>query len=341
VRVSDKDAQIRLTEERLREFGIEDFTYHAALPISEIDVNGSRSNQVRDNPINPEHVEELAASLRQGDSLPPIIVTKQHARRSRPFFIWSGNHRDEAHRQCMRQTIPAIEVHGAHEDALRALAVVDNVGEGLGYSKSEKLQHAVDMAMNGMSRDNAAKLCHVSPGELSGAIASREGEGRVYRLDVIDAYSGVKKSWATLRDSTRRMFVKIDADLVFVEALKTASTAQLTGKMAKEFISEIQTRASDGTLAQLNFINDMRREWMQRVQQIKQGINPDAPKTNPYSARSAISMTTGHLKIWNERELVAGLLKLPAPVRDDLLQKTKEAVELLTNTVAEVERNLA
>ena len=137
------------------------FEFVPALPLNELDLAASRAvwNQARmDDPVDPDHVEELVAELERGVEFPPIIFYRNDRGKA---AVLSGNHRREAYARVEREEIPAYEASGltglpTDDPRVLNLAYEANHGHGLPVSLEDRVHHALGLIDHGYNVRAAA-----------------------------------------------------------------------------------------------------------------------------------------------------------------------------------------
>lgn len=122
------------------------------LPIDDIDLVASITNQSRAIPIDQETVDRYVAALNDGAEFPPILTRK---RKNGPVIL-GGNHRTRAHIDAGRTTIRAYVVDVSDIVALE-LSYDDNSRHGLPPTEDERVAHALVLIGKGRSVPSACK----------------------------------------------------------------------------------------------------------------------------------------------------------------------------------------
>jgi hypothetical protein len=137
------------------------YEFRPGLPLGELDTDASRAvwNQARlGDPVDAEHVEELAAELERGVEFPPLIFYRDDTGKA---AVLSGNHRREAYARMGREEISAYEatgLAGLRKEDPRVLSLIyeANHGHGLPVALDHRVHQALALIEHGYNVRAAA-----------------------------------------------------------------------------------------------------------------------------------------------------------------------------------------
>jgi uncharacterized ParB-like nuclease family protein len=216
--------------------------HHPELPVDDIDLIASITNNARDIPIDDLTVERYVAALHAGAEFPPIIVRRLNDR----LVVLGGNHRTKAHRDAGRPTIDAYIVECSDRTALE-IAYGDNATHGLPPTESEQIAHALHLIDTyGHTVTKAARIVGVAANRIHVTRYAKSTERRAADLGVTEELLVVPPSvWPRL--------ASIDVDKVFVAAVKAIGAERVNAMKAGKLIGDLN--AQPGSKAALEFLD--------------------------------------------------------------------------------------
>lgn len=213
----------------LDDVGIVKYRYEHYLPLAEIDMERSKRFQTRPGEaLLQSEVERYAQALKQGATLPPIIVV-QHGKHA--YDVISGLHRTAAHERAGRDAIEAWVIEEASDVQLSAVAYAENRDHGVPVAEEHRLRQAAHLVSMGMGQAAAAREMLVDREKLTALLANMEFEQRIASVapDLINKLPASRIA--------RQRLNSIKRDSVLVQAVRIAAAGNVgqigIGEMVK------------------------------------------------------------------------------------------------------------
>jgi hypothetical protein len=207
-------------------------------------VERNKRLQVRDIAAHAPHneVARYAAALKQGDLMPPVIMT-------RDGYLVDGNTRTEAARRAGWDHFPAIMLDVAYEGApeamikqLTTLGAAFNLTHGRGMSRQNVERVILTVANPGDKAQEIARKLHIPVYTVQSALNITKARERAERLgvDVSDEKRLTGSHMALMGGRNNRY-----TDPVFAEFLSLVRDARYSLKDSKELGSRIEALGSE------------------------------------------------------------------------------------------------
>lgn len=247
--------------------------------LTSVDVNASRSNQVRIVPINAEVVAQYVAAMERGDEFPPIIV----AINDDSTWLIGGNHRHTSAVES-ETSLDAYVVSNPTEVQAKTIAFGDNATHGLPTTQREKLEHAVWLLRNAdASFEEAAELVGLSRSMVVREVETQDASRRAVQLKV-------GADFLKLAPTTRWRIGSIADDSLFVRVGRFAAAVDLGSGEAFSLVTTLnqtppalqQTKLTD-LMANYESIGDRanrggRRSHIQKLSELLLSLGDIRPE---------------------------------------------------------------
>lgn len=228
-------------EEWIRKFNVS-YSRLLDLPLSQVDVRSSRSNQARPAPVVAESVDRFVLALKAGDDLPPIVCYSNGGK----VVIIDGNNRDESYRKAGRATIPAFVVAPDTPSEIILLMTVDaNSHHGVTPPLAWRLVQADHLVELGLTNEAAAAAAAVTARQVMDHRRVIGAEARAKALKL--------SGFPDLPVNVKLRLAALKADPVFLSASRVVVETGMTYRDATDFTRQIQAHAG-GEQNQMKFI---------------------------------------------------------------------------------------
>lgn len=162
------------TEIWLKENGV-DWEYLEAVPIVSIDVEASKRNQARNEPLDDKLVETYATAMKHGREFPALVAWRKNGK----WVLIGGNHRLNAAIAAGREVFDLYQVNTQDPPTIRLLTWTHNTFCGQRASSKEDLEHAYAYwKAEGGAKNATARKFGVGESALVNLIAEREARAR-------------------------------------------------------------------------------------------------------------------------------------------------------------------
>lgn len=214
--------------------GVTDAVHVPRLPLAEIDMVASITNQSRFEPIDQPTVDRYVAALEDGAFFPSIIVRQVKATKTTQLVVLGGNHRARAHLDAGRTTIDAWLVTCDDLTALE-LAYGDNATHGLAPTENERIAHALVLVDRGRTASEAARTVGIDAQRVHRRLATQGVEKRA-------AGCGVTAELAQVRDTVRPRLASLRDDRLFTKVVRTLAAETIGVQDAVRIIGDINAQ---------------------------------------------------------------------------------------------------
>lgn len=207
----------------------------STIKIADIDRRASLANQARDTALVPEAVDSYRQALRNGDSLPAIVVHKVNGK----YCIVDGNNRYQAaaDEKALKGLAYVIDAHTPSE-TITLLTVSANALNGVRVDKSWALTTALYLVDIGYTREAAAKALTVSVSAVNAHEKERQAGHRAHSLNV--------SGWNTMQVRVRQIIGRIKLDKAFVIVAEAAIGSNITYSAdLSEFVTKVNAASSE------------------------------------------------------------------------------------------------
>jgi len=193
--------------------------YEPAIPLTQIDVGRSRSNEGRPNQkLDKDRALTMAVQFLDGARFPAILVYAAAGK----FVIVDGNHRDAALREAGEKTTDAYVLETLDELVLDRLTLTRNCLNGQSLDEEARCINALKLLQKfpqDYTREAVAKLCGLKVGRLREYQQGSETLERIHRLLPHDrrvqklSISGCAKLHSIRDDAVLVAFIKLQLDM--------------------------------------------------------------------------------------------------------------------------------
>lgn len=227
--------------------GVTDAIHVPDLPLAEIDMVASITNQSRFEPIDQPTVDRYIAALEDGATFPSIIVRQIKQQRTTQLVILGGNHRARAHLDAGRTTIDSWLITC---DDLTALEISygDNATHGLAPTHAERLAHALVLVDRGRSAADAARTVGIDPQAVHRRLAAQGVEKRAAR-------AGVIAELAQLPQTIHPRLASLRGDQLFARVVRTFATERITSVEGIRIIADLNEQPTTKAAVELLEVN--------------------------------------------------------------------------------------
>lgn len=245
------------------------------LPIDDIDLVASITNQSRAVPIDQPTVDRYVAALADGATFPPVLARKT---RTGPVIL-GGNHRTRAHLDAGLPTIRAYLVEVPDLVALE-LSYADNATHGLPPTTDERVAHALILVAKGRSVAAAARTVGIDRQRI-------DREQHLLKATKRAAELGVAVEMDLVPVVARPRLLSLRHDRTFVAATKAVVTHGLGGNDTIRLVADLN---GAGTVTEQR---DLLKAWLQRHGEVRRS-GAGRPSEDPYlRLRAALATVTG------------------------------------------------
>ncbi len=257
------------------------WTYHPALELARINLEKSRHNQARTEPLIADTVDLYRQGYRNGDPFPAIIV-RQASSKAKLVTV-GGNHRTTAALAEHLTTHPAFIIE-CTDNAVMPLAYADNLRHGAQPSKTERIAQGAHLVAMGMEQRAAAQTVGVGESEISTYRAERAADQRARTLTINGFHLLAASTKLTLHRT-------ITADPIFAAAAALTVQSGLTAPQTKGLCTTVTAAAKTSEAAALAVIAQAHTELLDDLQaraasKIKPGKRARAETAFTLTARS-------------------------------------------------------
>jgi uncharacterized ParB-like nuclease family protein len=260
------------------------WAHEPELPVDDIDLVASVTNNARDIPIDEPTVERYVAALNTGATFPPIIVR----RLKKSLVVLGGNHRTKAYREAGRSTIDAYVVECPDTVALE-VAYGDNATNGLPPTDRERLTHALALVAKGRTVKKAAGIVGIDPQRIHKIQYTASTERRAAEL-------GIAGDLARCPSSIWPRLASLSTDRVFTAVTKTIAAEGIGTQHAIRLIGDLNAQPNSTAAIDLLAVHvDEHRA----ARSVKRSVG--RPSTNPYLV---LRSTLGTIRGLNPSDVV-------------------------------------
>lgn len=264
--------------------------HEPALPIRQIDLIASVTNQVRVNAIDKPTVERYVSALEAGAVFPPIAVRETTTKTGPHLINLGGNHRTRAHLDAGRKTIDAWIVTIDDDLAALELAFHDNANHGLPTSEDERITQCLLLMDSGRPTITAARTVGVAPARVYRYLERRGVAKRAAEL-------GVTPQYAKVGVSVQARLGSIKDDRVLSKVIRTIAEEGMGQLASQQLITD--ANAARDVVAAMDAIALHTRDWRARPGN-RSSIKPTS------SAYTRMTVNLGITRALDPQEVVDG-----------------------------------
>ncbi len=324
-RVSTTKSRWADIEEYLEKRGVS-WEFATSVKMDEVDFEQSLRNQARvSEQLNEAKVEEYAEAYKRGDVFPPPIV---HEVGSKLVMI-DGNHRYAGARKAGLPSLAMFVVAKRTRAATIVMMTFEaNTKHGLPTSESDRIQQAIWLVENGLSRKDAAAQLNVRYNALVAAYAKLQVEQRATDAGIL------LNEWEAIMTSSRSRLVTITTDEVLREATKLVYQANLGFPIVQDVVSQLNQLRSVKT--QMEYLKHLRDDvYAEAISENASGTLTIQTSKRAMSERQRFAVALGSLVAMPDLGKVASLYV--GAERAEAAAKIRGAVERLTTLAEKLE----
>lgn len=236
-KTSTEEAQKSEVETWLMSFGVKYIGPHP-IPLTSIDEKTSRGHNSREVSIVPDTVDRVVQGLKDGVSLPAIVVYPAGSK----FTIIDGNNREAGHKKAGKLLINAYVVDENTPSELLARMIVNaNAHHGVTPPVNFRVQQAAFLVTaHGLTRELACKDAGVTTDALKNYFKLLEAEGRAKNLRIA--------GFADLPDSTKRFLNRLTLDSAFVAASHVVIEHSISSPETEKLVKTVSVVSSESAM---------------------------------------------------------------------------------------------
>lgn len=280
--LGNRDSKI---EQLLDHYNVQ-YDFLAGVAVSQIDIDGSRSNQARFKALDDETVAIYTAALEKGSQFPPVVAYKGNKGKAKRWTVIDGNHRTEAHRRARKSLDMYTLGNETPPDIIQFLTFEFNLQNGLNYTAAERVSHAADLVENyGVSQRKAAERYGVAVTKLGFDLTLRSADRRAIEAD-IDA-----RIWDGLPVTSKVRLNAIRTD----EVLKIAATLACQARLGTLDVGKLVTELAKVTNIekQKAILREKRDAWSDKILATKAGKKKATEHTPKHRLALGLSQLVG------------------------------------------------
>lgn len=233
------------------------WSYVSHVKTVEFDVDKSRHNQARFEPIDEKVVATYTDAVKRGDAFPAVLAWKPSV--TSRYVVIDGNHRLAAHIRAEKPLAGVYEIDPTTDP--RTVAVMTfafNTRHGMATTEAERTQGAVYLVDNGASVETAASAVNLPVRIVKKALARNAADARA------DEVRMPRNEWDTLSAVVKARLWNITTDEGFADAAKLAYMAKLDTQEVFELVALLN--ATKSGMRQRAMVAHQSEIWRDRIQ---------------------------------------------------------------------------
>lgn len=305
------EAQAVEVEHWLRDYGVS-YSSLTSIPLEDIDERASRANQARSTPLVEDSVTRFAQFLRDGKSLPPIVVYVA----GQKAVIIDGNNRHAAHKRAGLLAIPAFIVAAdTPSETILLMTVAANAHHGVTPDLQWRLQQALHLYALNFTAEQAAKAAAVTLVQFQQYQRQQKATVRAAGLKI--------RGFADLPTVTKTALNVLSSDVIFAAAARTVLATGMNGQETRDMVRDLKSLAPQGDLLMKKYIAelDAQRKLEKQAQEQTNIVQP------VLSPKRGLVTGLGKIMAADAKVLVPTLLT--ADELRDFIRRAEEAGEHL------------
>jgi hypothetical protein len=263
-----------------------EFEYRPIVRLIEFDLERSRQNQSRIDPLREDTVATYAAAFKRGDPFPPVIcyAAARGRGQKRKLVAIDGNHRLEAALRAEEDSIDAYVVDPTTDmDIIQRMTAAFNALHGLNLTYKEKLGHALYLVDGGTSTAEAATQYGLDPKRFKTELIKVKADRKALS-------AGVNQTqWDGLKSSVKTRLFNLKLEEVFKDAVDLVFKAGLGSTETYDLVTRLNQATSIKKTDEL--LADARRMYADRIK----GTAPNNSTRKGFGAKAQLGSALSNI----------------------------------------------